>query len=151
MIAIGGLFPEATQIIAQAGKLGIKAHMMGGNGLNSTQMYEVAGPAAQGVVVGAAWFIGGKYTGNLEFVKRFKAKYGTNPDQFAAQAYAAAQVVASLVKAGATTKDEMLAGLRNIHVVQTVLGPIAFDQNRDVQAAPVVLQDREGRLRLSLR
>jgi len=143
-IAIGGLFPEATQIIAQAGKLGIKAHMLGGNGLNSTQMYEVAGPASNGVVVGAAWFIGGKYTGNLEFVKRFKTKYGNNPDQFAAQAYAAAQVVAALVKAGATTKDAMLAGLRNVRVVQTVLGPIAFDQNRDVRAAPVVLQIVKG-------
>ena len=144
VIAIGGLFPEATQIIAQAGKLGIKAHMLGGNGLNSTQMYQVAGPAAQGVVVGAAWFIGGKYTGNLEFVKRFKAKYGNNPDQFAAQAYAAAQVVASLAKSGATTKDEMLSGLRGLRVVQTVLGPIAFDQNRDVRAAPVVLQIVKG-------
>jgi branched-chain amino acid transport system substrate-binding protein len=144
VIAIGGLFPEATQIIAQAGKLGIKAHMLGGNGLNSTQMYQVAGPAAQGVVVGAAWFIGGKYTGNLEFVKRFKAKYGNNPDQFAAQAYAAAQVVASLAKSGATTKDEMLSGLHNLRVVETVLGPIAFDQNRDVRAAPVVLQIVKG-------
>jgi branched-chain amino acid transport system substrate-binding protein len=144
VIAIGGLFPEATQIIAQAGKLGIKAHMLGGNGLNSTQMYQVAGPASQGVVVGAAWFIGGKYTGNLEFVKRFKAKYGNNPDQFAAQAYAAAQVVASLAKNGATTKDEMLSGLRGLRVVQTVLGPIAFDQNRDVRAAPVVLRIVKG-------
>jgi branched-chain amino acid transport system substrate-binding protein len=143
-IAIGGLFPEATQIIAQAGKLGIKAHMLGGNGLNSTQMYQTAGPASVGVVVGAAWFIGGKYTGNLEFVQRFKAKYGTTPDQFAAQAYAAAQVVASLVKAGAATKDAMLAGLRNVRVVQTVLGPIAFDQNRDVKAAPVVLKIVKG-------
>jgi branched-chain amino acid transport system substrate-binding protein len=139
-IAIGGLFPEATQIIAQAGKLGIKAHMLGGNGLNSTQMYAVAGPAAEGVVVGAAWFIGGKEAGNLDFVKRFKAKYGNDPDQFAAQAYAGAQVVASLVKAGATTKEEMFAGLRGVKVVQTVLGPIGFDANRDVKAAPVVLK-----------
>jgi branched-chain amino acid transport system substrate-binding protein len=139
-IAIGALFPEATKIIEQAGKLGIKAHMVGGNGLNSTQMYEVAGPAAKGVVVGAAWFIGGKYTGNPEFVARFKKKYGGNPDQFAAQAYAAAQVVAALVKAGAVTKEQMLSGLRGLHLVQTVLGPIAFDENRDVKAAPVVLQ-----------
>ena len=114
--------------------------MVGGNGLNSTQMYAVAGPAAQGVVVGAAWFIGNDYTGNKSFVQRFKAKYGTLPDQFAAQAYAAAQVVAALVRGGATTKDEMLAGLKNLRVVQTVIGPIAFDPNRDVRAAPVVLQ-----------
>jgi len=140
VMAIGGLFPEATKIITQAGKLGLKTHMMGGNGLNSTEMYKVAGPAADGVVVGAAWFIGGQYTGNPEFVKRFKAKYGSVPDQFGAQAYAGAQVVAALVRAGATTKDEMTAGLRNLRVVQTVLGPIAFDQNRDVKAAPVILQ-----------
>jgi branched-chain amino acid transport system substrate-binding protein len=139
-IAIGALFPEATKILQQAGKLGIKAHIVGGNGLNSTQMYAVAGPASLGVVVGAAWFIGNEYTGNAAFVKRFKAKFGTLPDQFAAQAYAAAQVVAALVKSGATTKDDFSAGLRSLRVVQTVLGPIAFDSNRDVKAAPVVLQ-----------
>ena len=138
-IAIGALFVEGTQIIAQAGKLGIKAHMIGGNGLNSTQMYKVAGAAAQGVVVGAAWFINAKYESNPGFVKRFSAKYGTMPDQFAAQAYAGAQVVASLVKAGATTKEQMLAGLHGMRVAQTVLGPIGFDENRDVKAAPVVL------------
>jgi branched-chain amino acid transport system substrate-binding protein len=139
-LAIGALFPEATKIIEQAGKLGLKVHMVGGNGLNSTQMYAVAGPAAQGVVVGAAWFIGNKYTGNEAFVKRFHAKYGTFPDQFAAQAYAGAQVVAALVREGATTKDAFVSGLRSLRVVQTVLGPIAFDSNRDVKAAPVVLQ-----------
>jgi branched-chain amino acid transport system substrate-binding protein len=144
VIAIGALFPEATQIVAQAGKLGLKAHMVGGNGLNSPVFYQVAGPAAQGVVVGAAWFIGGTFGGNLEFVKRFKARYGHDPDQFAAQSYAAAQVVAALVKGGATTRDEMLTGLRNIREVQTVIGPIAFDQNRDVRAAPVVVQIVNG-------
>ncbi len=140
VIAIGGLFPEATKIIQQAGTLGIKAHFMGGNGLNSTQMYAVAGPSSVGVVVGAAWFIGGKEGGNADFVKRFKAKYGSDPDQFAAQAYAGAQVVASLVKAGATTKDQVIAALHNVKTVTTVLGPIGFDANRDVKASPVVLQ-----------
>jgi branched-chain amino acid transport system substrate-binding protein len=140
VVAIGGLFPEATKIITQAGKLGLKTKMMGGNGLNSTEMYKVAGPRANGVVVGAAWFIGSQYSGNLGFVKRFKAKFGTLPDQFGAQAYAGAQVVAALVRGGATTKDEMTSGLRSLRLVQTVLGPIAFDSNRDVKAAPVILQ-----------
>lgn len=144
-LAIGALFPEATKIIEQAGKLGLKLHMVGGNGLNSTQMYAVAGPSSHGVVVGAAWFIGAKYTGNEGFVKRFQAKYRTLPDQFAAQAYAGAEVVASLVKGGAVTKDEMIAALRSVRVVQTVLGPIGFDPNRDVKAAPVILQiEKDG-------
>ena len=139
VIAIGGLFPEATKIIQQAGKLGIKAHMIGGNGLNAPDMYTVAGPAAQGAVVGAAWYSGAKYASNVDFVKRYTAKYGKGPDQFAAQSYAAAQIVAYLVAHGATTKDEMVNGLRNVRVIQTVLGPIGFDSNRDAKSSPVIL------------
>jgi len=144
VIAIGGLFPEATKIIQQAGKLGIKTHMIGGNGLNAPDMYSVAGPAAQGAVVGAAWYSGAKYPSNVDFVKRYTAKYGKAPDQFAAQSYAAAQVVAALVKGGATTKDEMTSALKNVRVVQTVLGPIGFDANRDVKSSPVILEIVKG-------
>jgi branched-chain amino acid transport system substrate-binding protein len=139
VIAIGALFPEATKIIAQAGKLGIKTHMIGGNGLNAPDMYSVAGPAAQGAVVGAAWYSGAKYPSNLDFVKRYTAKYGKGPDQFAAQAYAGAQIVAHFVARGAATKDEMLAAIKNAGTVQTVLGPIGFDSNRDVKSSPVIL------------
>jgi branched-chain amino acid transport system substrate-binding protein len=139
ILAVGALFPEATKIIQQAGKLGLKMHMMGGNGLNSPEMYSVAGPAAQGTVVGAAWFSGAKYPSNLDFVKHYTAKYGKGPDQFAAQSYAAAEIIAYLVAHGATTKDEMTAGLKNVRVIQTVLGPIGFDSNRDVKSSPVIL------------
>jgi branched-chain amino acid transport system substrate-binding protein len=139
VIAIGALFPEATKIIQQAGKLGIKTHMIGGNGLNSPEMYSVAGPAAQGTVVGAAWYSGAKYASNVAFVKSYTAKYGKGPDQFAAQSYAAAQIVAYLVAHGATTKDEMNNALKGVHVIQTVLGPIGFDSNRDVKSSPVIL------------
>jgi branched-chain amino acid transport system substrate-binding protein len=144
VLVIGALFPEATKIIEQATKLGLKVHMMGGNGLNSTQMYDVAGPGAKGTVVGAAWFIGSAYNGNREFVARYKKKYGINPDQFAAQAYAGAQVIAQLVKEGHTTKDEMCPALRDLKVAQTVLGPLAFDPSRDVKSAPVILQIVKG-------
>jgi branched-chain amino acid transport system substrate-binding protein len=140
VIAIGALFPEATKIIQQAGKLGIKAHLIGGNGLNSPDMLSVAGPAAVGTVVGAAWYVNAKYPSNLAFVKEYTAKYGKAPDQFAAQAYAGAQVVADLVAHGATTKDQMLAALRSVRVIQTVLGPIGFDPNRDVKSSPVILE-----------
>ena len=77
-------------------------------------------------------------------MKAYTAKYGKGPDQFAAQSYAAAEVVAYLVAHGATTKDEMLAGLRSVRVIQTVLGPIGFDVNRDVRSSPVILQITKG-------
>ncbi len=140
VIAIGALFPEATKIIQQAGKLGLKVHMIGGNGLNSPDMYSVAGPAAQGTVVGAAWFQGAKYPSNIDFVKRYTAKYGKPPDQFAAQSYAAAQIVAYVVAHGATNSADVLKALQTLSQVQTVLGPIAFDTKRDVRSSPVILE-----------
>ncbi len=139
-IAIGALFPEATKIIEQATKLGIKAHLLGGNGLNSPQLYSVAGPGARGTVVGAAWFIDGDYSGNRDFVKRYRARYGTLPDQFAAQAYAAAQIVAALVRGGATNKELLCRALAGVKQIPTVLGPIGFTSSRDVRSAPVILQ-----------
>jgi branched-chain amino acid transport system substrate-binding protein len=144
VIVLGALAEEAEKIIQQAATLGIKTHMMGGNGLNSTKIYDYAGPAALGVVVGAAWSINGNYTGNASFVQRFKKKYGVDPDQFGAQAYAAAQLSAQLVKDGKASKDEMCAALHDLRVAQTVLGPIAFDPSRDVKAAPVILQIARG-------
>ncbi len=144
VLVVGALFPEGTKIIAQAVKLGLNVKMMGGNGLNSSQMYDVAGPGSAGVVVGAAWSIAGKYTGNASFVARYTKKFGTPPDQFAAQAYAAAQVVAALTKSGATTPKEMCDGMKSLPVAQTVLGPINFEPNRDVKSAPVILEVVKG-------
>jgi branched-chain amino acid transport system substrate-binding protein len=140
VIVNGSLFPEATKIINQAGKLGLKAHMMGGNGLNSPKMYEVAGPNAQGVVVGSAWFIGSQSGGNGTFVARYQKRFGSLPDQFAAQAYAAAQIVAVLAKEGSVTPAALCNGMKKLKTVQTVLGPYSFEPSRDAKGAPVVLQ-----------
>jgi branched-chain amino acid transport system substrate-binding protein len=144
VLVIGALFPEGTKIISQAVKLGLNVKMMGGNGLNSSQMYDVAGPGSKGTVVGAAWAIDNKYTGNASFVSRYTKRFGSAPDQFAAQAYAAAQVVAALVKRGATNPAQMCDGLKTLPVANTVLGPIAFEPSHDVRSAPVILQVVKG-------
>ena len=144
LIVIGALAPEGVKIIAQARKLGYTGHLMGGNGLNSPTIYNDAGPGAAGTAVGAAWFIGANYTGNKAFVERYKKRFGGDPDQFAAQAYAGAQVIAAVVKNGATTPAEICSGLKALPLAKTVLGPIGFDGNRDVKSAPVILQIVKG-------
>jgi len=140
VLVVGALFDEGTKIISQASTLGLRVHMVGGNGLNSTKMVDAAGQGAIGAVVGAAWFIDNGYGGNKAFVARYKKAFGSLPDQFAAQSYAAAQVIAQLVRSGASTPGEMCDGLRNLKIAETVLGPIAFDANRDVRSAPVILK-----------
>ena len=141
VLVLGALAEEGAKIMAQARKLGITAHFMGGNGLNSPKIGQLAGDAANGVVVGAAWFINSNQTGNRSFVSRYTQRFGTPPDQFAAQAYAAIQILAEVVgNGGATTRADLCAGLKNLRVAKTVLGPVAFAPSRDVNGAPVILE-----------
>jgi branched-chain amino acid transport system substrate-binding protein len=145
VLVLGSLVQEAAKITVQAKAAGITAHMMGGNGINSPQYIALAGASAENVVVGAAYYYGNKYAGNQAFVARYKAKYGAEPDQFAAQAYAAAQIIAAAVKAGASSPATFCSTFNNLKNVQTVLGPFAFGPDRNAVGAPAILQVRQGR------
>ncbi|GAC1441163.1 MAG: hypothetical protein NVSMB59_00700 [Vulcanimicrobiaceae bacterium] len=140
MVVVGALLEEAVKIVVQARSAGISAHLIGGNGLNSPKFVSLAGPAGTGVVIGAAYYLGNNYAGNRGFVDRFKKKYGAGPDQFAAQAYAGAQIAAAAVKAGATTSDQFCATFKKLSIVPTVLGPVAFQASRDAKAASAIVR-----------
>ncbi|MGP6159870.1 MAG: ABC transporter substrate-binding protein [Vulcanimicrobiaceae bacterium] len=144
MLVVGALVQEAVKIIQQANAQGLKTHVIGGNGLNSPQLFKLAGKDAEGVVVGAAYYAGNDYPGNKAFVDRYQKKFGIAPDQFAAQAYAAAQIVAHAVKEGATSGDQMCAALKTSGV-PTVLGPVSFETTRDAHAPSAILQVKGDR------
>ncbi len=144
LVVVGSLVEEATKILVQAKQTGIKAHMVGGNGLNSPKLISLAGPAAEGVVVGAAYYVGNNYSGNKAFVQRYTKKFGTGPDQFAAQSYAAAQIVAAAVKTGASGSSDFCSAFAKLKVVQTVLGPVSFASTHDVRAASAIVKVSKG-------
>ena len=142
---IGALLEEASKIVGQAKTAGIGAHLVGGNGLNSPKFISLAGPAAEGVVVGAAYFSGNTYPGNREFVASYQKRYGSVPDQFAAQSYAAAQIVAAVVKSGKTTGPDICAAFAKLPSVGTVLGPFTFEADRNAKAPSAVLTVKDGK------
>ncbi len=140
MLVVGSLLEEAVKIVVQAKQAGLRTHLIGGNGLNSPKFISLSGDAGDGVVIGAAYYLGNNYAGNRAFVDRYKKKYGTGPDQFAAQAYAAAQLAAAAVKGGATTSEQFCNAFKKLSVVQTVLGPVNFQPSRDVKAASAIVR-----------
>ncbi len=144
LLVVGSLLEEAVKIVVQAKQSGIKSHLIGGNGLNSPKFISLAGDAGDGVVIGAAYYLGNSYAGNRGFVDRYKKKFGTGPDQFAAQAYAAAQIAASAVKGGAATSEQFCNALKKLSVVQTVLGPVNFTPSHDVKAASAIVRVTKG-------
>ncbi len=144
LLVVGSLLEEAVKIVVQAKASGIRGHLIGGNGLNSPKFIALAGAAGDGVVIGSAYYLGNNFAGNRAFVDRYKKKFGSGPDQFAAQAYAAAQIAASAVKSGATTSEQFCAAFKKLSVVQTVLGPVNFMPSRDVRAASAIVRVSKG-------
>src|SRR3954471_22319639 len=117
--------------------------MIGGNGFNSPAVVKSAGAAAEGLVVGAAWNINSSSDLSQKFVAAYKAKTGKDPDQFAAQAYAGAYILADAVKRttfmGDPARDRTAIrdALKSAKDVPTVLGPFNFTDARDANHPPV--------------
>lgn len=150
-IVASALAEEAANIMVQARQLGIpqEVFFIGGNGFNSPKLAEIAGDAAEGAISGAAWFIDNPSPENQAFVEAYRAEYDADPDQFAAQAYTAAMVLAEAIKnAGSADPADIRAALTEIKNFPTPLGEFSFDENRDPVHTPVVLIVQDGAFQL---
>ena len=146
LLFVGALAAEAGHIVADAHTLGVKAHLVGGNGLNSPVVYGLSGGAAEGVVVGAAWAIGAHTPGNIDFVQSYRTRFQKDPDQFAAQAFAAAQILENVLEhVKSQAPKDVCDAMKSMKPVNTVLGAFSFDSNRDAVNPVVVLTVHNGR------
>jgi branched-chain amino acid transport system substrate-binding protein len=82
----------------QARQVGLTVPVIGGNGMNSTKVFELAKGSSDGLYVGSPWSFQNSTPENNKFIKAYSAKYGSDPDQFAAQAYDAMYVVAAALQ-----------------------------------------------------
>lgn len=146
-IICSALVEEAANIILQARKLGIPGniHFIGGNGFNSSKLSEIAGKSADGAISGSPWFLDDTNKKNQSFVKAYRKKFSSDPDQFAAQAYDALYIMAEAIKkvkfTGDLEKDrtslrDELAKVKNFSGVG---GKFSFNENRDAEQKGRVL------------
>ncbi|MBO9535182.1 ABC transporter substrate-binding protein [Herbaspirillum sp.] len=92
------LAEEAANIILQTRALGMKQPFIGGNGLNSPKLFEIAKDAGDNTLMGSPWSSENLTPANKAFIAAYKAKFGSDPDQFAAQAYDALYIMADALK-----------------------------------------------------
>lgn len=150
-IVVAALVDEATKIMIQAREMDIPdtVHFIGGNSFNSPKIAQIAGAAAEGAISGSAWSLSSTVPASQAFVKVFNTEYGSNPDQFAAQAYTAGWVIATAIKnAGSVDHAAVRDALAQIKGLESPLGTFAFDANRDPVHEPVVLIVKNGKFEI---
>jgi branched-chain amino acid transport system substrate-binding protein len=146
-VGISALVEPVSGVLLQARQLGFgkETQFIGGNGANSPKLGVIAGAAADGLLVGSPWFIGKPDAVNQAFVTAFKAKTGTEPDQFAAQAYDCMFIVAAAIdRAGAAEPDKITPALLKTNYTG-VMGPFTFTDHRDPASTEgVVVLEMQG-------
>ncbi len=96
-IVLSALIAEGAPIMVQARQLGIDWPVIGGNGMNSVKVFDLAKGASDNLWVGSPWALGNETKENMAFIDAYKKKFGAAPDQFAAQAFDAMHIAAQAI------------------------------------------------------
>jgi branched-chain amino acid transport system substrate-binding protein len=158
-LVLSALLAEGAPIMVQARQLGLNVPVIGGNGMNSTKVFELAKGASDGLYVGSPWSASNATPENTKFIASYKAKFGGDPDQFAAQAYDAMYIVVEALKKTkltgtlATDRTALRDALPTVkHTGAT--GEFAFRRAKDkdgkpagydAQQAPIVSVTKDGK------
>jgi branched-chain amino acid transport system substrate-binding protein len=97
-IVLSALVAEGAPILVQARQAGITLPFIGGNGMNSPRVFELAKDSSDNLWVGSPWSVENSAAENKRFIAAYQKAYSAVPDQFAAQAYDAMHIVAQALK-----------------------------------------------------
>ena len=146
--SLGGI---PAQIMIQARKQGFTGQFLGGNGFNTAVVSKQAGADGKGAQSGSAWYINNTFTSNAGFVQAYRAKYSSEPDQFAAQGYTAIYILADAAKRAKLTftdtagdRSKLRDAMETVNI-DSPLGPFQFTATHDViQTVWVIQMDGNG-------
>jgi len=97
-VVLSALVAEGAPMMVQARQLGITLPFIGGNGMNSPRVFELAKDSSDNLWVGSPWSVENPAAENKKFILAYRKAHTMLPDQFAAQAYDAIYIVAQALK-----------------------------------------------------
>jgi len=128
----GGLHDTGGIILRQMRDQGLRAPLMGGDGLADDEFAAIAGPGAEGTLM---TFSPDPRTNpkNKEIVELFRKNRGFEPQAYTLYSYAAMQIVKQAAEEAKSLDPKQVAEvIRSGRPFDTVLGTLSFDKKGDV-------------------
>jgi branched-chain amino acid transport system substrate-binding protein len=148
MIYVPGYYTDVALVARQARELGIKVPLGGGDGWDSSKLYEIA----QGALDGS--YFSNHYTDEnpdpliQTFVKRYREKFGATPDSMAALGYDAAHVAFdAMARAPDLSGPAVAAAIAATRGFPGVGGTITIDADHNAVKSAVVLRIEKNKAR----
>ncbi len=138
LIVFAGMDPQGGPMAKQIKSLGLKAQLLGADGIQNGNFIKLAGADAEGAIASSPGLPLDKMPGGPTFKQRFNAQYG-EIQVYAPYAYDAMQVfVAAMKRADSADPKKILAELTKTDHTG-VTGQIRFDAKGDTVGGAVTL------------
>ncbi|MBI3552453.1 MAG: ABC transporter substrate-binding protein [Elusimicrobia bacterium] len=140
-IYVPGYYTDVALIARQARELNMNQPMLGGDGWDSSKLYEIGGSAMDGHYFSNHYSTDDPSPAIQNFVKKYKAKYGEMPDALAALAYDALFIAADAMgRGGDAGGDALRRALAATKGYKGVTGVITIDGDHNAVKPAVVLK-----------
>lgn len=140
-VFVPGYYTEVGLIARQARQLGLTAPLMGGDGWDSSKLFEIGGTAINGNYFSNHYTTESTEPVVVDFIKKYKERYGDTPDGLAALGYDAAKVLVEAMDRAAELKPSMIKDeIAKTKDFNGVTGKITIDAQRNAQKPAVVVK-----------
>jgi branched-chain amino acid transport system substrate-binding protein len=147
LVAQGAVFEDGIGLIRSMQKAGYSPKILFQTSApsNSTQYSDAIGvDNTEGVFYTVSWSPEADYPLNSEFVQAYDEKFGGEPPEDAADAFATAQVLQAAVEEVGKIDQEAIADYLHDNSVETILGELSWDETGAPQSAFILAQWQSG-------
>ncbi len=146
VIYVPGYYGEVGVIAKQAKQLGINLPLLGGDGWDAPQLFELGGEALNGDYISNHYSVEDPSPAIQKFVGDFNSRYKIKPDALAALGYDAMRVLADAIKrAGTTNGLKLRDAIAATKDFAGVTGVITINGERNAVKSAVVLKIQDGK------
>jgi branched-chain amino acid transport system substrate-binding protein len=143
LVIVSGLAADGGNLVRQLRELGYKGLVIGGNGLNTTNVLPVCGRFCEGILIAQAYSPAVDNPINKAFVAAYSEQTGKQPPQFTAQTFTGVQVFVEALRRLDKSKRLETMDLKTLRsslndavlsgTYVTPLGTIAFDPEGEIK------------------
>lgn len=147
VIYLPGYYGDIAVIAKQARQMGITQPLLGGDGWDAPELWQLAGDSINGSYISNHYSADDPSPAIQKFVHDYKQHYGNlTPDAHAALAYDAMRFLAQAIERAGTTDGEKLRDtLAQTKDFPGVTGIISMDSERNAVKPAVILKLQDGR------
>ncbi|UDM51096.1 branched-chain amino acid ABC transporter substrate-binding protein [Cupriavidus sp. MP-37] len=141
VIMYGGMDATGGPFAKQAKELGIGAKIVGGDGVCTDKVAELAGDAVTNIICSEAGLALSRMEQGADFDKRYQARFNAPVQIYAPFTYDAVMVIVDAMKrANSTEPAAILAEMPKTNY-KGVIGNIAFDEKGDMKEGTITLYE----------